>query len=100
MKQQTIMKRLKGFRSSVSLSSPATGNAVANQTKVIFDNGVLFQSYNSVIAIKKDGKLYVTEDYDYSKTTSKYLNQFCGYTAKEITKELENKNPDIVLLKS
>ena len=91
MKREKITKSLKGFKGTESLSN--------NQVVVTFDNAIVFESYGTLIAIKKDGKLYVTEDYDYSRTTSKYLNQFCGWTSKEVTKELENKNPNIVLLK-
>ena len=91
MKRDKITKSLKGFKGTESLSN--------NQVVVTFDNAVIFESYGTLIAIKKDSKLYVTEDYDYSRTTSKYLNQFCGWTSKEVTKELENKNPNIVLLK-
>lgn len=91
MKREKITKSLKGFKGTESLSN--------NQVVVTFDNAIVFESYGTLIAIKKDGKLYVTKDYDYSRTTSRYLNEFCGRTSKEIAKELENKNPDIVLLK-
>jgi hypothetical protein len=63
------------------------------------DNGVVFQSYSSTIAIRYKGVVYLTEDYDYSVTTSKYLKQFCGYSAKDIKTELKNKNNRFVLLK-
>jgi hypothetical protein len=54
------------------------------------DNGTVFQSYSSTIAIKHKGITYLTKDFDYSVTTSKYLKQFCGKSAKEIKAELKN----------
>lgn len=101
MKQSTILKRVGQFQKVVSLTSPRTGNTVANQVVIQCTNGTIFQSYESIIAVRlrTDGKLYVTDDFDYSKTTSKYLNVFCGYTAGEIKKELKANNKDIVILK-
>lgn len=55
------------------------GNAIANQFEVkdYQTNTVYFQSYESIIAKIQDGKITVDPDYwDYSKTTSKYLNIF------------------------
>lgn len=49
-----------------------------------------FQSYRSIIAFKPcDGKIQLDETYwDYSRTTSKYLNQFLRVSGK---KEIEQK---------
>jgi len=59
---------------------------VKNQFIVADDDGTqYFQSYNSVIA-KCDPGGQVTLDenkWDYSRTTSKYRNQFLGETTKE-----------------
>lgn len=99
MKKDTLVKRLKGYVGTRSLSSPATGNAVSNQVVVNFENASVFESYGTLIAVKKDDKIYLSKDYNYSRTTSKYLNQFCGMTSKEVEKELKNKNPRFVMLK-
>lgn len=50
------------------------GNAVPNQFEITLDNGnKYFQSYQSVVAGKVDGTFYVSQLWDYSRTTSKYL---------------------------
>ena len=69
-----------------NLKSPRTGNAVANQFEIIHEHdnfkSIFFQSYDSVIArlyINKKGEwsLYLdSEDWDYSRTTLKYLRVF------------------------
>lgn len=100
MKLETILKRVGSFSKAEALRSTRTGSAVANQVVIRCEKGVIFQSYDSIIAVRlrTDDKLYLTDKYDYSRTTSKYLNEFCGYTAGEIKKELEKGNKDIVLL--
>ena len=66
------------------------GNVVPNQFRIVANNGVYFQSYNSVIAFRPyNGKIQLDETYwDYSRTTSKYLNQFLRVSGK---KEVEQK---------
>ena len=54
------------------------------------NNGQVFQSYSSTIAVKYKGVVYLTNDFNYSVTTSKYLKEFCGKSAKEIKTELKN----------
>lgn len=39
-------------------------------------DGVKLYSYTSLIANYKSGKLYLTDKYNYSKTTAKHLTQF------------------------
>ncbi|MCK9282598.1 MAG: hypothetical protein M0P71_18430 [Melioribacteraceae bacterium] len=52
---------------------------VKNQLKIQTDKGLVFQSYNSVIAANVSGKTYIDADkWDYSTTTGKYRNQFLG----------------------
>ena len=98
MKTQTLLKRLKGIPKVEALTSPISGEAVRNQVVINMNNGEVFQSYSSTIAIKHKGKVFLTDDFDYSVTTSKYLKQFCGKSAKEIKTELKNKNPKFVML--
>lgn len=99
MKAQTLLKRLKGIPKVEALTSPRSGDAVKNQVVINIDNGQVFQSYDSTIAIKYKGVIYLTDKYDYSVTTSKYLKQFCGKSAKEIKEELKNKNTKFQMLK-
>lgn len=91
MKTQTLLKRLKGIPKVEALTSPSSGQAVANQVVIHMDNGQVFQSYDSTVAIKYKGKVYLTNEFDYSVTTSKYLKQFCGKSATEIKKEKSDK---------
>jgi len=50
------------------------GNAVPNQFEIKLSNGnKYFQSYQSVVACCRDGKYYVSQLWDYSNTTRKYL---------------------------
>lgn len=82
----------------------ASGNKVANQF-IITDEGrgamgnfksrEVFQSYDSVIAVKTvwENETTVTLDentWDYSTTTSKYRNQFLGETKKETQAKIDS----------
>lgn len=98
MKTQTLLKRLKGIPKVYPLTSSRSGEAVRNQVEISMDNGTIFQSYSSTIAIKHKGFVYLTKDFDCSITTSKYLKQFCGYSAKEIKEELKNKSGKFKML--
>lgn len=65
-----------------------SGNKVANQFIIRTDDGLYFQSYDSIIAFEgNDGSVILDKYYwDYSVTTAKYRNQFLNTTTKE-TKE-------------
>lgn len=56
-----------------------------NQMKVTTNEGTFFQSYGSVIALRRnDGSIELDKNtWDYSKTTGRYRNQFLGETKKE-----------------
>ena len=52
---------------------------VKNQFIISTDDGIYFQSYNSIIAFKGEGKTYLDRDtWDYSVTTGRYRNRFLG----------------------
>lgn len=99
MKTTTLLKKLKGIPKVEALSSPRSGNAVKNQVVINMNNGQVFQSYDSTIAVKFNGVVYLTSYFDYSKTTSRYLKEFCGKSAKEIKEELKLKSKKFILLK-
>ena len=66
------------------------GNTIANQFSIITDKGKVFQSYQSNIVARIDGKIYLDEYYyNYSRTTSKYRNLFLGRTTKEIERGIK-----------
>ena len=85
----------------------AKGNKIANQfiitgyEDVEIDSGIgmlndsqyfeVFQSYESAIAKKQDGKIELDAQYwDYSVTTGKYRNQFLGETKKETQAKIDS----------
>ena len=85
----------------------ARGTKVPNQFIINIDNKEYFKSYDSMIVKIENGKVYLDETYwDYSKTTSKYRNQFLGDTTKEtqrkiksgeyILTDLNNENDEIL----
>ena len=94
----TFMKGIIKMKVSNMLSSKV--NKVANQFIIENDNETIFQSYNSIIAKIVDGKdslysdkVYLDEYYyNYSRTTSKYLNMFLNQTSKEIQKNIKDGN--------
>ena len=64
------------------------GNYVPNQFIITDDGREIFQSYETIIAIKDKGKIILDNDaLDYSRTTSKYLYLFLGMNRKEIIKD-------------
>jgi hypothetical protein len=76
---------------NVSNITNNNGNRVPNQF-VISDNGAnYFQSYNSIIVKRSNGKIELDSYYwNYSKTTSKYRNIFLGETTKETQKKINS----------
>jgi len=57
----------------------ARGNFVPNQFIVYDNEKTYFQSYDSIIALIKNGIIYLDNYYwDYSTTTGKYRNAFLG----------------------
>lgn len=79
----------------VSNMTSNNGNKIANQFIIdVSENGnskIIFQSYNSVIAVKENGKITLDASrWDYSKTTGKYRNQFLNETRKETEAKIKN----------
>jgi len=58
------------------------GNTIANQFIIHYQCGVVFQSYDSIIAVQLGGKVLLGVDWDYSRTTAKYRNKFTGQDTK------------------
>ena len=87
MKLVTLKKRLKGFANVKNMDG--SSGKVPNQFEITFNNGKVFKSYHSIIAIKYKGKVYLTDKYNYSKTTMKYLKQFLGHGIGETRKAIK-----------
>lgn len=90
------MKKIKVHQ----MTSPRTGNPIANQFEIYTDKGVYFQSYRSIIAFKPyNGKTQLDEYYwDFSRTTSKYRNEFLNEGIQETRKKIKNKEYKLVNL--
>jgi hypothetical protein len=75
-----------------NMLSPRTNNPVANQFIVVDNSGAeYFQSYRSIIAKREHGKVYLDEFYwNYSRTTSKYRNEFLGHNTKETESKIKS----------
>jgi hypothetical protein len=86
------MKTIKKIK-TYSMTSPRTGNPVANQFEIYTPEGKYFQSYRSIIAfVDKFGQIMLDEYYhNYSRTTSKYLTQFLDMNTKERRKAIKDK---------
>ena len=70
------------------------GNTISNQFIITIGNKEIFQSYNSVIAIKdyNKNKIYLDKTYwDYSVTTGKYRNIFLEEDKKTTEEKIKNK---------
>lgn len=58
-----------------------------------------FQSYNSLIVKQFMGKIYLDRTtWNYSRTTSRYRNQFLGMTTKEIKAKIKSGEIQLVNL--
>jgi hypothetical protein len=73
------------------MTSNRTGEAVKNQFIIETTDGIYFQSYSSIIARKFNGKVQIDKTYwNYSKTTSKYRNQFLNESTKETQSKIDS----------
>ena len=76
-----------------NMTSPKTGNPVANQFMIRMSNGTtFFQSYDSVIAkVTKSGNVTLDRNtWDYSVTTTKYRNEFLRENTAITRKKIES----------
>ena len=82
------------------MKSPKTFNPVANQFIIDTPKGRYFQSYDSIIAFipnNRNHKTQLDEYYwDYSRTTSKYRNEFLGENTQETRKKIKDKTYKLV----
>jgi len=82
---KAITRALKANMRVENMTS-SRGNDVPNQFIIYTNYGVMFRSYNSNIAFKPydENIIYLGSDWDYSKTTGKYRNEFLGYGVAEL----------------
>ena len=68
-----------------------SGRSVANQFEIETDDATYLQSYDSIIAKRMIGVVYLDEYYwDYSVTTGRYRNMFLGETKKETQAKIDS----------
>lgn len=86
---QKILSEIPKVENYKSISYNGSG-AIPNQFIIYGEDYTLFQSYSSPIALKKNGKVYIFSDWDYSTTTGKYRNDFLRETKKETLAKLKS----------
>ena len=76
--------------------SSRSRNPIANQFRITLQNGTeVFQSYNSIVAIKANGLPFLDRTcWDYSNTTPRYRKEFL----KEDTTSTKQKIKDSVYI--
>ena len=79
------MTNVKTPSAKISNMQSHNGNDVPNQFEIKTNEGLFFQSYQSIIAfIPNEGKTQLDQKYwDYSNTTAKYRIQFLNETTNE-----------------
>ena len=81
---------MKPFKIKVRNMRSGNYNAIANQFEIECGDKLIFQSYDSVIAVKEHGKVTLDKFYwDYSTTTGKYRNKFLGEDKKETQRKID-----------
>ena len=69
------------------------GNFVPNQFLITEKDGTeIYQSYKTTIAVRAiTGKIFLDEDsWNYSRTTSRYRNEFLGEKTKETKEKIKS----------
>jgi hypothetical protein len=77
-----------------NMTSPQSGNEVANQFIITIGRKVYFQSYDTIIAVKDYEKGTITLDknhWNYSTTTGKYRNEFLNERIADTRRKIESK---------
>ena len=73
------------------MRSPRSGQPVPNQFDIQVENKRIFKSYESVIVMIRNNKVYLdTEYWDWSNTTGKYRNIFLGENKKDTETKIKS----------
>ena len=83
-------KKLLNIAKVENFKSSKSGLPIANQFRITLQNGIeVFQSYNSIICVKANGETYLDENrWNYSRTTSRYRNQFLNESTVDTVKKI------------
>ena len=89
--QLGAFQKVNAFESGRTCNSPAQNKSIRSQYEVVFENGSVFQSYDTIIGVKLNGgKLYLSKEHSHSVTTNKYCTMWCGIDKKERLAGLED----------
>lgn len=83
MKKDEVMEMLGTYKGTANFVSITSGNEIANQIVTNFENGTTLTSYGTLVGAMINGKLYLTSAHCFSKTTSKYVGEWCGLSKNE-----------------
>jgi hypothetical protein len=82
-----MKKELGNFISVRQMEDP--NGPVKNQFIIYTDKGRVFQSYNTVIAARLDGKVLLDRNsWDYSRTTGRYRNRFLDENVEDTRRKI------------
>jgi len=81
-----------------NMRSTRSYNRITNQFEIQTDEGVYFQSYQTVIAFKPiTGKIQLdSSHWDYSRTTGKYRNMFLDEDKKTTERKIASGEYELV----
>lgn len=80
---------LRGVSNAPSIRNP--GDVIRNQFIIYYDNGEVFQSYNTICGVRVDGMpLALSGAHDYSRTTSAHVGRWCNLSTKERREGMES----------
>lgn len=82
------------------MKRPVIANILDKNSIIIYLNGAEYlQSYNVIVACRKNGKRQIDGDYyGFSKTTSKHINRFFELDSKEVRKLVKSFDIELVNL--
>lgn len=83
IKKSELMEKLGKFISVENLPSRNGQNTAPNQFEITFENGEVFQSYSSLIAVKIGGELYLSHKHDFSNITNRFCTAWSGRSLSE-----------------
>lgn len=96
--RKELSEKLGAFRRVKNAPSRNGYNTAPNQFILRFANGVVLQSYDSLVVAEMDnGEVFFGSDHDYSATTNRFVKEFCGYSAPERRKMLENGTATLIV---
>ena len=85
---QEIISKLGRFIKVEPIKSTRSGESVRNQYNLKYENGYVYQSYDSIIGTEHHNQYYFSERYDHSRTTRKHCHWWSGMDTHQIEEGL------------